>query len=163
MKKIFSLGLLALFFLSCSKTTAPTPQDVAKKIRVEVNFTGDMQFYQLAFSINSFSKGKGTFVTPIITTPANTSWTKVIAQSNNYMYIGPITAPSFAVAGSEPGNQIAFSLSSFQVSKMDSSITPLKGTINVFADGKVVQTYTYQTTVGQVTPPMSESIDLTAQ
>jgi len=41
MKRILALGLAALLFLSCGKNPNPAPADIAKKIRVEVAFTGD--------------------------------------------------------------------------------------------------------------------------
>lgn len=68
------------------------------------------------------------------------------------------------LVGSEPASEISFTLSTFQNAKTDSTISLLKATVRVLADDKVVQTYSYEALpFGQVTQPLSETIDLASK
>ncbi|MEN0053572.1 MAG: hypothetical protein AAGC65_07875 [Mucilaginibacter sp.] len=163
MKNLLSLCLAALLFTACSKdkqNDVKTPSE--KKVRVEVAFSGNYQNYQLLFSVNSLTKGSGTFVEPVITAPANTAWTQVVSQGNAYNYIGDITSASFVVEGKEAVNRLGFTLSTTQTHNTDdTSQAPISATIKVYADNKQIETYTYKALpAGQVTTPISENLDI---
>lgn len=112
MKKLLSLCLLALMFVSCSKDNDTDVQTKSeKKVRIEVEFSGSYQNYQLLFTVNSLTKGEGKFVEPLITTPTNTQWTQVISQGNAYNYIADLTSNKLVVESKEAVNRLGFLLS----------------------------------------------------
>lgn len=165
MKNLLSLCLMALLFTACSKdkqNDIKTPSE--KKVRVEVTFAGNYQNYQLLFAVNSLTKGSGDFVEPIITTPANTQWTQVVSQGNAYNYIGDLTTPNFVVESKDAVNRLGFTLSATQTRNTDdTNQAPLSATIKVYADNKVIETYTYNSLpAGQVTQPLSKNLDISS-
>jgi hypothetical protein len=165
MKKLLSILLVALSIASCSKKDGDIQQPNAeKKVRVEVEFSGDYQNYQLLFTINSLTKGKGEFVEPVITTPAAAQWTQVIAQGNAYNYIADLTTPKLVVESKEAVNRLGFLLSATQTKNTDAvNQTPISAVIKVYADDKVIETYNYKALpLGQVTQPVSKSLDISA-
>lgn len=165
MKKLLSLCLLALMFVSCSKDNDPDVQTkLEKKVRVDVEFSGSYQNYQLLFTVNSLTKGEGTFVEPLITTPANTQWTQVISEGNAYNYISDLTSNKLVVESKEAVNRSSFLLSATQTKNTDDATqTPISALIKVYADDKLIETYTYKALpVGQVTEPVSKTLDISA-
>jgi hypothetical protein len=165
MKKLLSLCVLALMFVSCSKDNEPEVQTKSeKKVKVEVEFSGNYQNYQLLFTVNSLTKGEGAFVEPLITTPANTQWTQVIAQGNAYNYIADLTSNKLIVESKEAVNRLGFLLSATQTKNTDDAAqTPITALIKVYADNKLIETYTYKALpVGQVTEPVSQNLDISA-
>jgi len=165
MKKLLSLCVLALMFVSCSKDNEPEVQTKSeKKVKVEVEFSGNYQNYQLLFTVNSLTKGEGAFVEPLITTPANTQWTQVIAQGNAYNYIADLTSNKLIVESKEAVNRLGFLLSATQTKNTDDAAqTPITALIKVYADNKLIETYAYKALpVGQVTEPVSQNLDISA-
>ncbi|WP_244889574.1 hypothetical protein [Pedobacter antarcticus] len=165
MKKLLSLCMLALMFVSCSKDNDPDIQTKSeKKVRVEVEFSGSYQNYQLLFTINSLTKGKGTFVEPMINIPTNTQWTQVISQGNAYNYIADLTSSKFVVESKEAVNRLGFLLSATQTKNTDDAAqTPISASIKVYAENKLIETYNYKALpVGQVTEPVSQNLDISA-
>lgn len=165
MKKLLSLCILALMFVSCSKDNEPDVQTKSeKKVRVDVEFSGNYQNYQLLFTINSLTKGEGAFVEPIISNPANTQWTQVIVQGNAYNYIADLTSNKLVVDSKEAVNRLGFLLSATQTKNTDDAAqTPITALIKVYADNKLIETYTYKALpVGQVTEPVSKNLDISA-
>jgi hypothetical protein len=165
MKKLLSIFLVALAFASCSKKEDDeTQRRSEKKVRIEVEFSGDYQNYQLLFTINSLTKGKGEFVEPVITTPASAQWTQVISQGNAYNYITDLTNSKLVVQSKEAVNKLGFLLSATQTKNTDAvNQTPISAVIKVFADDKVIETYNYTALpVGQVTEPVSKNLDISA-
>lgn len=165
MKKLLSLCVLALMFVSCSKDNDPDVKtNSEKKVRVEVEFSGNYQNYQLLFTINSLTKGEGAFVEPMISTPANTQWTQVIEQGNAYNYIADLTSNKLIVESKEAVNRLGFLLSATQTKNTDDTAqTPIIALIKVYADNKLIETYTYKALpVGQVTEPVSKNLDISA-
>jgi len=165
MKKLLSLCVLALMFISCSKDNDTDVQIKSeKKVKVEVEFSGNYQNYQLLFTINSLTKGEGAFVEPIIRTPANTQWTQVIAQGNAYNYIADLTSNKLVVESKEAVNRLGFLLSATQTKNTDDAAqAPITALIKVYADNKLIETYTYRALpVGQVTEPVSKNLDISA-
>jgi PBP1b-binding outer membrane lipoprotein LpoB len=163
MKKLLSLCVLALIIVSCSKENDPDVQTKSeKKIRVEVEFSGNYQNYQLLFTINSLTKGEGAFVEPLISTPVNTQWTQIIAQGNAYNYIADLTSNKFVVESKEAVNRLGFLVSATQTKNTDDATqTPITALIKVYADNKQIETYTYKALpVGQVTEPISKNLDI---
>lgn len=165
MKKLLSLCVLALMFVSCSKENDPDVKtNSTKKVRVEVEFSGNYQNYQLLFTINSLTKGEGAFVEPIISTPANTQWTQIIEQGNAYNYVADLTNNKLVVESKEAVNRLGFLLSATQTKNTDDMTqTPISAVIKVYADNKLIETYTYKALpVGQVTEPVSKNLDISA-
>lgn len=165
MKKLLSLCVIALMFVSCSKDNDPDVKtNSTKKVRVEVEFSGNYQNYQLLFTINSLTKGEGAFVEPIISTPANTQWTQIIEQGNAYNYVADLTNNKLVVESKEAVNRLAFLLSATQTKNTDDTTqTPISAVIKVYADNKLIETYTYKALpVGQVTEPVSKNLDISA-
>ncbi|SDH53190.1 hypothetical protein SAMN05421827_12821 [Pedobacter terrae] len=165
MKKLLSLCVIALMFVSCSKDNDPDVKtNSTKKVRVEVEFSGNYQNYQLLFTINSLTKGEGAFVEPIISTPANTQWTQIIEQGNAYNYVADLTNNKLVVESKEAVNRLGFLLSATQTKNTDDTTqTPISAVIKVYADNKLIKTYTYKALpVGQVTEPVSKNLDISA-
>ena len=165
MKKLVSLCVLALMFISCSKDNDTDVQIKSeKKVKVEVEFSGNYQNYQLLFTINSLTKGEGAFVEPLISTPANTQWTQVVAQGNAYNYIADLTSNKLIVESKEAVNRLGFLLSATQTKNTDDAAqAPITALIKVYADNKLIETYTYRALpVGQVTEPVSKNLDISA-
>lgn len=165
MKKLLSLCVLALIFVSCSKDNDPDVKtNSTKKVKVEVEFSGNYQNYQLLFTINSLTKGEGAFVEPIISTPANTQWTQIIEQGNAYNYVADLANNKLVVDSKEAVNRLGFLLSATQTKNTDDAAqTPITALIKVYADNKLIETYTYKALpVGQVTEPVSKNLDISA-
>jgi len=165
MKKLLSLCALALMFVSCSKDNDPDIKtNSTKKVKVEVEFSGNYQNYQLLFTINSLTKGEGAFVEPIISTPENTQWTQIIEQGNAYNYIADLTSNKLVVESKEAVNRLGFLLSATQTKNTeDATQTPISAIIKVYAYNKLIETYTYKALpVGQVTEPVSKNLDISS-
>lgn len=165
MKKLLSLCLLAVMFVSCSEDNDTDMQTKSeKKVRIEVEFSGSYQNYQLLFTVNSLTKGEGKFVEPLITTPTNTQWTQVISQGNAYNYIADLTSNKLVVESKEAVNRLGFLLSATQTKNTDDATqAPISALINVYADNKLIETYNYKALpVGQVTQPVSQDLDISA-
>jgi hypothetical protein len=164
MKKLFSLLVLALIFISCSNNPGSQTQ-AEKKVRVEAEFSGSYQNYQLFFAINELTKGEGTFVEPLISTPANTQWTKEkMSQGNTYNYIANLTSNKFVVKSKEAVNRLGFLLLATQNKNInDAKQIPISALIKVYADNELIETYNYKPLpVGQVTAPISQDLDISA-
>ena len=166
MKKLLSLYVLALMFISCSNDNDRDVQTTSeKKVRVEVEFSGSYQNYQLLFAINSLTKDEGTFVEPLISTPANTKWTKEkMSQGNTYNYIADLTSNKFIVESKEAVNRLGFLLLATQNKNTDDATqTPISALIKVYADNKLIETYNYKPLpVGRVAVPISQDLDISA-
>lgn len=165
MKTLLSLCIIAVLFISCSNKNGDTVKPATeKKVRIEIEFSGDYQNYQLLFTINSLTKGQGTFVEPLITTPTNTQWTQVVAQGNSYSYIAEVGNPKLIVESKEAVNHVGFLLSATQVKNTeDTTQTPIKAIVKVYADDKIIKTYNYNALpVGQVTQPLSQTLDISS-
>jgi hypothetical protein len=165
MKKLLSLCVLAFMFVSCSNDNHHTPQTTPeKKVRVEVDFSGSYQNYQMLFGINSLTKDEGKFVEPLISTPANIKWTKEkIAQGNAYSYNANLTSNKFVVESKEAVNRIGFVLSAIQNKNADDATqTPISALIKVYANNKLIETYNYKPLPGGQTGPISQDLDIAA-
>lgn len=166
MKKLLSLYVLALMFISCSNDNDRDVQTTSeKKVRVEVEFSGSYQNYQLLFAINSLTKDEGTFVEPLISTPADTQWTKEkMSQGNAYNYIADLTSNKFVVESKEAVNRLGFLLKATQNKNIeDVTQTPISALIKVYADNKLIETYNFKPLpVGRVAGPFSQDLDISA-
>jgi len=163
MKNVLYLCLIALLFVSCSKKSedeiSPTTD---KKVRVEVDLSGNYQNYQLLFAVTTLTTSTGGFVVPEITTPANTAWTQIIAQGNAYNYIGEPTSSKLVIDSKTVAGNLAFTFSATQVNNIDDTAQiQITAVIKVFADGKLLDTFNYTAKpVGQVTDPLVKSIKI---
>jgi len=163
MKNVLSLCLIALLFVSCSKKSDDEITPVAdKKVKVEVDLSGNYQNYQLLFAVTTLTTSTGGFVVPEITTPANTAWTQIIAQGNAYNYIGEPTSSKLVIESKTVAGNLAFTLSATQVHNTDDNAQiPVTAVVKVYADGKLLETFNYTAQpVGQVTDPLVKSIKI---
>lgn len=165
MKKLLGLYVLALMFISCSNDHYRDVQTKSeKKVRVEVEFSGSYQNYRLLFAINSLTKDEGTFVQPLISTPAHTQWTKEkISQGNAYNYIADLTSNKFVVESKEAVNRLGFLVSATQNKNTeDATQTPISALIKVYANNKLIETYHYKPLRVGLTGPISQDLDISA-
>jgi len=163
MKSVLSLCLIALLFFSCSKKSdIDIPPVADKKVKVEVDFLGDYQNYQLLFAVTTLTTSTGSFVVPEITTPTNTAWTQIIAQGNAYNYIGEPTSSKLVIESKTIAGNLAFTLSATQVHNTDDSAQiPVTAVVKVYAAGMLLETFNYTAKpVGQVTDPLVKSIKI---
>nr|WP_181718600.1 hypothetical protein [Pedobacter sp.]QJS06260.1 hypothetical protein [Pedobacter sp.] len=163
MKNLLFLCVAALLFVSCSKDSSDDVSPIAeKKIKVEVDFSGSYQNYQLLFTINSLTKTDGAFVEPLITIPINTQWTQIIPQGNAYNYISDLDNPKFVLESKEAVSSLIFLLSATQIKNTDDlTQTPLSAVVKVYANDKIIETYNYTTLpVGNVTEPLTKTINI---
>lgn len=167
MKKLLILCFATIALVSCKKKDDITPDlasvaNTDKKVKIKVNFTGDYRNYQLLFGVTSLYKGKNVFSQPIISAPQNAQWTQIITQGNAYNYIADLTVNEFVIESKEPVNSISFLLSPTQVRNTDDqNAKPIVAVVKVYADEKVIETYTYTARpVGEVTEPLSKSLNI---
>lgn len=164
------LCIAATVSVSCKKTDNATPDATSvvtntdKKVKIEVGFTGDYKNYQLLFGVTSLYKGKNVFAQPTISMPQNAQWTQIITQGNAYNYIADLTLDQFVIESTEPVNSISFLFSPTQVRNTDDvNAKPIVATVKVYANEKVIETYTYKARpVGEVTEPLSRSLNIGA-
>lgn len=161
MKNLLSLCLIALLFLSCSKKNDDEINPISdKKVKIEVDLSGNYQTHQLLIAVTALTTSTGSFVVPEFTTPTNTAWTQVIEQANAYNYIAEPTSPKFVVESKTAAGILAFTISAAQINSNDDT-TPLKADVKVYADGKLINSYTYQSLpVGQVAQPLTVELNL---
>ncbi len=168
MKKLLILCIAAILLTSCKKNEV-TPDIVSavkntdKKVKIEVDFAGDYQNYQLLFS-TSLSKVKGDFVQPQINTPQNLQWTQIITQGNTYNYIEDLTSNKFVVESKEAIGSISFLLSPTQIRNTDDvTAKPIVAFVKVYANGNVIETYTLTgKPVKELTTPLLVKLDIGA-
>ncbi|MET3114639.1 hypothetical protein AAKU52_002374 [Pedobacter sp. CG_S7] len=163
MKNVLSLCLIALLFVSCSKKSEDGISPATdKKVRVEVDLSGNYQNYQLLFAVTTLTTSTGGFVAPEITTPANTSWTQIIAEGNAYNYIGEPKNSKLIIESKTVAGNLAFTLLATQVNNTDDTAQiPITAVVKVFADGTLLDTFNYTAKpVGQVTDPLVKSIKI---
>ena len=163
MKNVLSLCLIALLFVSCSKKSDDEITPVAdKKVKIEIDLSGNYQNFQLLFALTTLTTSNGAFVVPEFTIPANTAWTQVIAQANAYNYVEIPTSSKMVIESKAVAGKVSFTLSAAQVDNGDDTTQiPLKAVVKVYGDGKLIQTYTHQAVpVGQVVSPLTVELDL---
>lgn len=170
MKKLLMLCIATTVSVSCKKTdnaipdATPVVTNTDKKVKIEVGFTGDYQNYQLLFGVTSLYKEKNVFAQPTISIPQNAQWTQIITQGNAYNYISNLTSNQFVIESKEPVNSISFLLSATQARNTDDvNAKPIVAIVKVYANEKVVETYTYKAgPVSEVTEPLSRSLNIGA-
>jgi hypothetical protein len=153
-------------FISCSNNKQSDGETQSEKnVKIEVEFSGSYRNYQLFFAINSLTKDEGTFVEPLISTPANTPWTKEkLSQGNTYNYIADLTSNKFVVESKEAVSKLGFLMLATQNKNTDDATqVPLFALVKVYADNKLIETYNYKPLpAGQVTAPISQNFDISA-
>jgi PBP1b-binding outer membrane lipoprotein LpoB len=162
MKTVLSLCLIALLFVSCSKKDADETPITDKKVKVEIDLTGDYQDYQLLYSVTTLTTSKGDFVIPEITTPKNMAWTQVIAQANAYNLIIEPSSSKLIVESKSNAGHFAYTLSATQVHNTSAvAQVPITAVVKVYADDKLIETSTYTAkSNGQITEPLSKTIKI---